>query len=273
MAKEIGLSEYISELGKIPLLSADEERDLARRSLKGDKKAKERLITSNLRLVIKLAAGFLYRGLSFEDLIEEGNLGLIFAVDRFNPEKGYRFGTYARWWIINFVRMAINKTAPTIRLPASLIGNISRWKKISLKLSQELGREPSYEEIVEKLGASNYFIRFFKRYLQSSSAGRRRFYYEIVSSDMKVLSGEVSPLSVSAATDENESTQNLIKKLLATISQKEANILSIRYGLNHKKKPLSLRRVARKFGLSSERIRQIEIKALQRLHNVYYNKL
>jgi RNA polymerase primary sigma factor len=267
MKQEIGFLTYLSQLEKVPLLTAKQEKELAILAQSGSNRAKKKLVTANLKLVVKIAASFLYKGLPFQDLIEEGNLGLMRAVDKFDPKKGFRFTTYARWWIMSFIRRALRSSVSTIRLSASLIDLISRWKKVNLKLSQELGREPHYDEVVSELHPSPYFLRILKRFLRSDYSHKPNIFPGIVSSELKDFSDQDSPEVDGHLMDEAD--KKLIQKLLSTISEKEALILSMRYGLDHNKPPLTLRQVGRKLKMSGEYIRQIEEKALQKLHHVY----
>lgn len=281
MKQEIGFLTYLSQLEKVPLLTAKQEKELAILAQSGGatkrhggktpsmraNRAKKKLVTANLKLVVKIAASFLYKGLPFQDLIEEGNLGLIRAVDKFDPKKGFRFTTYARWWIMSYIRRALRSSVSTIRLSASLIDIISRWKKVSLKLAQELGREPHYDEVVARLNLSPYFIRIFRRFLRSDYSRKPNIFPGIVSSELKDFSDKESSAVDSHLMDESD--KKLIQKLLSTISEKEAYVLNMRYGLDHNKPPLTLRQIARKLKMSGEGIRQIEERALQKLHHVY----
>ena len=267
MKQETGLLTYLSQLEKVPILTARQEKELAVLAQSGNKRAKNKLVTANLKLAVKIAASFLYKGLPFQDLIEEGNLGLMRAVEKFDPARGYRFTTYARWWIMSYIRRALRGSVSSIRLSASLIDVISRWKKVSVKLAQQLGREPYYDEIISELKPSPYFIRILKRFLRSDYSKKMNVFPGVVSGDFKDMSdGESLPADINLL---DEADKKLIKKLLSTISEKEAQILSLRYGLDHNKPPLTLRQVAKKLKMSCERIRQIEGLALHKLHHVY----
>ena len=267
MKQEIGFLTYLSQLEKVPLLTAKQEKELAILAQSGSNRAKKKLVTANLKLVVKIAASFLYKGLPFQDLIEEGNLGLMRSVDKFDPKKGFRFITYARWWIMSYIRRALRSSVSPIRLSASLIDLISRWKKVSLKMAQELNREPHYDEVVAKLNPSPYFLRILKRFLRSDYSKKINVFPGVVSGDFKDVSDDETLGADANLLDESD--KKLIKKLLSTISEKEALILSMRYGLDHNKPPLTLRQMARKLKISCEGIRQIEEKALQKLHHVY----
>jgi RNA polymerase primary sigma factor len=281
LKQETGFLTYLSQLENTPFLTAKQEKELAILAQAGGaterhgsktlsvqaKRAKNKLVTANLKLVVKIAASFLYKGLPFQDLIEEGNLGLMHAVDKFDPTRGYRFTTYARWWIMSYIRRALRNSVSTIRLSASLIDIISRWKKTSLKLSQELGREPHYDEVAAKLKPSPYFLRILKRFLRSDYSRKPNIFPGIVSSELKEYSDQdSSEMEVQLI---NEADKKLIQKLLSSISAKEAQVLSLRYGLDHNKPPLTLEQVGQKLKVSREYVRQIEEKALQKLHHVY----
>lgn len=265
MKQEFGFLTYLSQLEKTPFLTAKQEKELAIQAQAGNKRAKNKLVSANLKLVVKIAASFLYKGLPFQDLIEEGNLGLIRAVDKFDPHRGYRFTTYARWWIMSYIRRALRNLVPTIRLSASLIDVISQWKKVTLKLTQELGREPHYDEVIARLKPSPYFLRILKRFLRSDYANKPNVLPGIVSSELKEFSDLNSPDVDNNLI--NESDRKIIKDLLASISAKEAQVLSLRYGLDRNKPPLTLRQIARKMKISGEAVRQIEEKALQKLQH------
>ena len=262
MKQEVGFLTYLSQLEKVPLLTAKQEKELAILAQSGNNRAKKKLVTANLKLVVKIAASFLYKGMPFQDLIEEGNLGLMRAVDKFDSKRGFRFTTYAR--------RALRSSVPTIRLSASLIDIISRWKKTGMRLAQELGREPHYDEVVAKLNLTPYFLRILKRFLRSDHSNKPTVFPGITSSELKEFSDQDSPEVDEHLIDESD--KKMIHKLLSTISGKEALILSMRYGLDHHKPPLTLRQIGKKLKLSSEGVRQIEEKALQKLHHVYLSQ-
>jgi RNA polymerase primary sigma factor len=269
--QEIELSDYFSQLKKIPLLTKQEERKIAILAYQNNKKAKHRLITANLRLVVKIAHAFSNKRLPFLDLIEEGNLGLIHAVDKFNPYKNYRFITYARWWILQSIKRAIKNSSKPIHLPVSLIDIITKWKKISLKLSQKLGRKPYDNEIINELKLSSHFIRFFKSYLWMCYYPKQALYPSILSKKIDIFSNEKSLSADNNLIDESDRKE--IQKYLSTINMQEASILSMHYGLDHKKPPLSLRQIAKRLKMSVEWVRQREHEALKKLHYVYVSRV
>lgn len=267
MTRNFGLRTYLSQLEETPFLSDRQEKKLARQARAGSQAAKNKLIAGNLRLVVKIAASFLYKGLSFHDLISEGNLGLIHAVDKFDQSRGYRFATYARWWIIGYIRRALNNHGQTVRLPASMIAFISRWKKASIQLSKELGREPYYDELINRLKPSLYIQDAVKKLIRSDRSRKHQLKPHIIpfEPDDFVSQGELRPKDNRI----DYSDKKLIEKLLSSISPREAMILNLHYGLDHKKQPLSLRQIANKINLSAERIRQIEERAIRKMQIAY----
>ncbi|MFH0888261.1 MAG: RNA polymerase sigma factor RpoD/SigA [Planctomycetota bacterium] len=269
--QEHDLTDYFSQLKTVPLLTESEERKIAGLSYWGNKKAKHHLILANLRLVVKIARAFSNRGMPFLDLIEEGNLGLIHAVDKFNPYKNYRFTTYARWWILQSIRRAIKSSGKPVHLPASLIDIITKWKKTSSKLSQKLGRKPYENEIIDELKLTSHFIRFFKSYLWFRYYPKQVSYPSITSKEIDIFSDEKS-----LPVDNNlleEADRKAIQRYLSTISIRESSILSMHYGLDHKKIPLTLRQIAKRLKISAERVRQIEHEALKKFHDVYVSRV
>lgn len=253
---------YLSEIGKVKLLTATEEVDLARRVRKGEILAKQQLMTANLRLVVSIAKKYIGRGLSFLDLIQEGNLGLVRAVDKFDPERGFKFSTYATWWIRQAITRAIADQARTIRIPVHMVETINKFTHTQRRLVQELGREPLPEEIAAEIGMD---IKKVKHIMKISQ--------DIVSLDAPVGSEEDSNLGDfiedqnSVAPDESTNRQILkenIHEMLHYLSPREKKIIKMRYGLGdgvgH-----TLEQVGREFGVTRERIRQIEAKVLQKL--------
>jgi len=253
---------YLSEIGKVKLLTAEEEVTLARRVRKGEIPAKQALMTANLRLVVSIAKKYIGRGLSFLDLIQEGNLGLVRAVDKFDPERGFKFSTYATWWIRQAITRAIADQARTIRIPVHMVETINKFTHTQRRLVQELGREPLPEEIAAEVGMD---IKKVKHIMKISQ--------DIVSLDAPVGSEEDSNLGDfiedqnSVSPDEATNRQILkenIHEMLQYLSPREKKIIKMRYGLGdgvgH-----TLEQVGREFGVTRERIRQIEAKVLQKL--------
>lgn len=268
MAYDLGLAYYFAQLSKLPLLTAEEEKKVTRLARKGDKKAIERLVSGNLRLVVKIAHQFSNHGLPLADLIEEGNLGLLYAVNKFDPRKGNRFSTYARWWIMNFVRRAVRNVLNPIKLPVTLIDMISKYKKASVRLSHKLGREPYYDEIIKELDPSPQFMRIFRRALRFEYAEKRDLYPNIISGEIDIfLTDKPGPIQDQPM---DNTDKKLIRKFMSQIEPQEAKILNLRYGLTPGKKELNLRQIAKKLKISPEGVRYIEQRALKKLHDAYW---
>lgn len=262
MISDDSVRMYLSEIGKVKLLTANEEVTLARKVRVGDINSKKKLMEANLRLVVSIAKKYIGRGLSFLDLIQEGNLGLVRAVDKFDPERGFKFSTYATWWIRQAITRAIADQARTIRIPVHMVETINKFTHTQRRLVQELGREPLPEEIAAEVGMD---IKKVKHIMKISQ--------DIVSLDAPVGSEEDSSLGDfiedvnSVAPDESTNRQILkenIHDMLQYLSPREKKIIKMRYGLGdgvgH-----TLEQVGREFGVTRERIRQIEAKVLQKL--------
>lgn len=253
---------YLYEIGKIPLLTAEEETELARKIQQGDKQAKNRLNEANLRLVVSIAKRYVGRGLHFLDLIQEGNLGLIKAVEKFDPDKQYKFSTYATWWIRQAITRAIADQARTIRIPVHMVETINRLSKAEKQLMQELGRLPHAEELAEELNMPADKVREIMKVAQ-----------EPVSLEAPVGEEEDSHLGDFVADSDIPSPQDVasqtllkeeIREVLKTLSDREARVLRLRFGLDDGR-TRTLEEVGREFNVTRERIRQIEAKALRKL--------
>lgn len=253
---------YLCEIGKIDLLNAKEEVDLAKRIRKGDQSAKSRLAESNLRLVVSIAKKYIGRGLSFLDLIQEGNIGLFRAVEKFDPDRGFKFSTYATWWIRQAITRAIADQARTIRIPVHMVETINKLTHAQRRLVQELGREPAIEELAAEMGMD---IKKVKHILKISQ--------DIVSLEAPVGTEEDSKLGDFIEDDDavlpQESTNRILIKeniheMLQYLSPRERKIIEMRFGLKdgvgH-----TLEEVGQEFSVTRERIRQIEAKVLQKL--------
>lgn len=254
--------QYLREIGRVRLLTPEEEVELAKRNEKKDKKAKEVLTESNLRLVVSIAKKYVGRGLSLLDLIQEGNQGLIRAVEKYDWRRGYKFSTYATWWIRQAITRAIADQARTIRIPVHMVETINKLFHTSRRLMQELGREPTAEEIGEELEITPDRVREIFKIAQ-----------EVTSIDAKVGDDEDSFLGdfiedTSQPSPVDQASRELLKEsleeVLGTLSDREARVLRFRFGLNGSK-PMTLEEVGREFGVTRERIRQIEAKALRKL--------
>jgi len=256
---------YLREIQKTKLLTADEEKELAARISKGDKAARDRMITSNLRLVVKIAKRYMNRGLPFLDLIEEGNLGLIKAVERFKLSKECRFSTYATWWIRQSIERALVNQSRTIRLPVHISDDINRMMRVTRELVQRMNREPSVKEVADALGVDISHVRKLmvllkKTYSIEPPLGDNNDYFLI---DTIEDTSTVSP----AALLEDLNKYELVSQWFETLSESEKKILTLRFGLEDGE-PQTLDTIGRDFGVTRERIRQIEAKALEKLRGL-----
>jgi len=256
---------YLREIGKVPLLTADQEISLAKRIERGDMSAKQHMIEANLRLVVSIAKGYLGRGLSFLDLIQEGSLGLIRAVEKFDYRKGFKFSTYATWWIRQAVTRAIADKARTIRIPVHMVEKLNKVVHIERQLVQRLGREPSPEEIAEELEIEPDEVREILRMSQLP-----------ISLEKPVGEEEDSSLADFVPDEQAESpfdTTSLslrrgdVELALAALPERERRVIELRYGLDGSQ-PYTLEEVGRAFGVTRERIRQIENNTLKKLESL-----
>lgn len=253
------LATYLKEVHKYPLLSVEETEALARLIQKGDRRARNKLIRSNLRLVIKIAKKYLNHGLSFPDLIEEGNIGLVKAVDHFKPVKSH-FSTYASFWIKEAIRRSLFTSAKTIRVPCHVIETITKWKNANTRLSQKLGRFPNPYEVYEEMKLPFHNLQLFKITLQTGlSANRLTNLDNLIESLSQNVSGNMNNFFTKEETD-------WVKNLLDGITPKESLVLKMRFGLEENRPTMRLREVAKELGYSYEGIRRIEKRALHKLH-------
>lgn len=255
---------YLKEIGKVSLLTADEERELAIRMEQGDEEAKKKLCESNLRLVVSIAKRYLNRGLSFLDLIQEGNLGLIKAVDKFDYTKGYKFSTYATWWIRQAITRSIADQARTIRIPVHMVETINKLIRISRQLLQEYGREPTSEEIAKEMGITVEKVREIKKISQDPVSLETPIGEEEDSHLGDFIPDDDVPAPVDAAAYSMLKEQ--LMELLDTLSDREKKVLMLRFGLEDGR-PRTLEEVGKEFNVTRERIRQIEAKALRKLRH------
>jgi len=253
---------YLREIGRIPLLTRDQEIELAQKAETGDLKAKEKLTSSNLRLVVSIAKKYIGRGMSFLDLIQEGNKGLIRAVEKYDWKKGFKFSTYATWWIRQAITRAIADQARTIRIPVHMVETINKLIRISRKLMQTLGREPTPEEIAEKMEITADKVREILKISQKTTSLETP-----IGDDEDSYLGDFIEDTKQATPYELTSQRLLrenIEEVLAALSERESKVLEMRFGLRGAK-PMTLEEVGREFGVTRERIRQIEAKALRKL--------
>lgn len=254
--------QYLREIGKVPLLTAEDEVELAKRNEKSEKAAKDKLTESNLRLVVSIAKKYIGRGLSLLDLIQEGNQGLIRAVEKYDWRKGYKFSTYATWWIRQAITRAIADQARTIRIPVHMVETINKLYRISRKLMQQLGREPTPEEIGAEVELEPDRVREIFKIAQEVTSLEAP-----VGEDQESFLGDFIP-DESQLSPVDQASKQLLKdhldEVLATLSDREARVLKLRFGLEGSKQ-MTLEEVGKVFGVTRERIRQIEAKALRKL--------
>ena len=256
---------YLREIQKTKLLSADEEKELAGRIARGDQAACDKMIESNLRLVVKIAKRYINRGLPFLDLIEEGNMGLIKAVERFKLSKECRFSTYATWWIRQSIERALVNQSRTIRLPVHVSDDINKMLRVTRELVQMINREPTVKEVAAEMNVSTVYVRRLmvllkKTYSIERPMGENNDYFLI---DTIEDTTTVSP----AVLLEDVNKYEMISKWFETLSDSEKKILTLRFGLDDKE-PQTLDTIGRSFGVTRERIRQIEAKSLEKLRKI-----
>ncbi len=261
---------YLKEIGKIPLLSIDEEVELAKRIELGEEDAKKRLAEANLRLVVSIAKKYSGRGMQFLDLIQEGNLGLIKAVEKFNYKKGFKFSTYATWWIRQAITRAIADQARTIRIPVHMVETINRVIRVSRQLVQDLGREPSLEELSEELDMPIEKVQEVLKASQEPVSLETPVGEEDESHLGDFIQDDNMPVPAEAATF--TLLQEQLVEVLSTLSEREQKVLRLRFGLDDGR-ARTLEEVGREFHVTRERIRQIEAKALRKLRHPSRSRL
>jgi len=257
---EPGLQPYLREIDQYPLLTAKEEADLARRVRKGDAEARDRMIRSNLRLVVHLAAQYSQRGTALMDLIAEGNIGLMKAVERFKPEKHTRFSTYATWWIRQHVRRALQTCGPTVRVPGYMVELVARWRRATRVLTERLRRHPTDEEVASEMRISPHRMRMISKALHAAATTDRApdmsWVFEGTYADDRIAPPD------RALIEDGE--RDLIKRCLEALNERESEVIQLRYGL-YSGEPMTLERIGERLRLTRERIRQIEAQALRKL--------
>ncbi len=255
---------YLKEIGKVPLLSAEEEKELAIRMEEGDEEAKKRLAEANLRLVVSIAKRYVGRGMLFLDLIQEGNLGLIKAVEKFDYRKGFKFSTYATWWIRQAITRAIADQARTIRIPVHMVETINKLVRVSRQLLQELGREPTPEEIAEKMDIPVERVREIIKISQEPVSLETPIGEEEDSHLGDFIQDDNVPVPAEAAAFTLLKEQ--LDEVLGTLTEREQKVLRLRFGLKDGR-ARTLEEVGKEFNVTRERIRQIEAKALRKLRH------
>ncbi|MBR5192764.1 MAG: RNA polymerase sigma factor RpoD [Clostridia bacterium] len=266
--KEVSMDDpvkmYLKDIGKVPLLMADEETELAKRMMNGDESAKRLLSEANLRLVVSIAKRYMGRGMQFLDLIQEGNLGLMKAVEKFDYQKGFKFSTYATWWIRQAITRAIADQARTIRIPVHMVETINKQIRVSRKLLQEFGREPTPEEIAVEMNVSVEKVREIQKIAQDPVSLET----PIGEEEDSHLSDFIEDEGSTAPTDAVSSAmlKEQLIGVLDTLTPREEKVLRLRYGLDDGR-PRTLEEVGKEFNVTRERIRQIEAKALRKLRH------
>jgi RNA polymerase primary sigma factor len=256
---------YLREIGKIPLLNAEEELALAKKVVSGDKKSKDKMAEANMRLVVSIAKRYSGRGLDFLDLIQEGNTGLLRAVEKFDPEKGFKFSTYATWWIRQAITRAISDQARTIRIPVHMVETINKLLRTQRRMTQELNREPTIEELGKELEMEPEKVEYVMKIKQDitsldAGVGRDGDDEDSVLRDFIEDEDSVTPEESAAS----QLLKEQVQAILSTLSDREQKIIKMRFGLENGKSH-TLEEVGQEFAVTRERIRQIEAKALAKL--------
>lgn len=257
---------YLQQIGKVKLLTSEEEIELAKRIAEGDELAKKHLVKANLRLVVSIAKKYIGRGLSFLDLIQEGNLGLIRAAEKFDYKRGFKFSTYATWWIQQSITRGIADKSRTIRLPVHMIESIGRLKKVTRDLNLELGRTPTKEELAGKMGISLAKLRLVLKATQSTISLETPLHTKDEASKIGDFLVDESIESPDSKVSQENLTEEL-DKILESLRPRERDVLKLRFGLNDGNKR-TLEEIGQLFGVSRERVRQIETRALNKLRKM-----
>ena len=261
-AAQSPLETYLREINETALLTADEELELAAQIADGDVMARDRMVRANLRLVVNIARGYTGKGLALQDLIEEGNLGLLRAVEGFDPTVGTRFSTYASYWIKQSIKRALINSAKTIRIPAYMVELLSKWRRATARLSEELGRTPTNEEVARVLGLPKKKLPIIRKAIKISNGTPQSD-----QSDAGWSLGEMVMDDRRKSPDEELLDHDILRhamELLGTLEEREATVLKLRFGLGGVE-PRTLKEIGAELGLTRERVRQIETEALRRL--------
>ncbi len=263
--RDHGLDTYLAGINEVPLLTPDEEIELATKIQRGDLAAREHMIRANLRLVVSIAKNYLNRGLSFMDLIEEGNIGLMKAVEKFDPKAGCRFSTYATWWIKQGIRRSLINSVKTVRVPSYMSEIISRWKATAMELNYRLGRQPTSAEIAEELDLPENNWNVVRETVLANSQPNHSMSEDSSSVYTEMLEDPRSR----RPEEELFGTMELarLRQLVDLLEPRESRIIKLRYGIGNGD-PMTLKAIGKKFGLTRERVRQMEQQALQKLYRI-----
>lgn len=263
--RDHGLDTYLAGINEVPLLTPEEEIQLAERIQMGDLAAREHMIRANLRLVVSIAKNYMNRGLTFMDIIEEGNIGLMKAVEKFDPKAGYRFSTYATWWIKQGIRRSLINTVKTVRVPSYMTEIVSRWKATAMELNYRLGRQPTSAEIAQELDLPENNWNVVRETVLANSQPTHS-----MSEDSSSVFGEQLEDTSAKAPEQaifDSMELDRMRQLLDQLDVRESRILKLRYGIGSGE-PMTLKAIGKKFGLTRERVRQMEHQALQKLQRI-----
>jgi RNA polymerase primary sigma factor len=263
--RDHGLDTYLAGINEVPLLTPEEEIQLAERIQMGDLAAREHMIRANLRLVVSIAKNYMNRGLTFMDIIEEGNIGLMKAVEKFDPKAGYRFSTYATWWIKQGIRRSLINTVKTVRVPSYMTEIVSRWKATAMELNYRLGRQPTSAEIAQELDLPESNWNVVRETVLANSQPTHS-----MSEDASSVFGEQLEDTSAKAPEQaifDSMELDRMRQLLDQLDVRESRILKLRYGIGTGE-PMTLKAIGKKFGLTRERVRQMEHQALQKLQRI-----
>ena len=263
--RDHGLDTYLADINEVPLLTPEQEIELARKIGAGDMEAREHMIRANLRLVVSIAKKYVNRGLSFMDLIEEGNIGLMKAVEKFDADAGCRFSTYATWWIKQGIRRALVNTVKTVRVPSYMSEIVSRWKATAMELNYRLGRSPTSSEIAQELDLPENNWDLVRETVLANSQPTHSMNQDASS----VFNDALEDPQTRSPEEEMFNNMELARlgELLSAIDEREGEILKLRYGLGTGE-PMTLKSIGQRFGLTRERVRQMEQQALQKLYGI-----
>ncbi len=261
--REAGIEFYLKEIQKTPLLTAQDEQELAKRIAKGDPEARDRFVRANLRLVVSIAKNYVNKGLAFLDLIEEGNLGLLKAVEKFDPARRCRFSTYATWWIRQAIRRALVNTGKTVRIPSYMVELIAKWKSAQTRLSQKLGRKPTPLETAAVLRLKPDTFEMLQQAVETAAGSNRPVSLDALWPTQEFADPEDHRIPGGGPGDVDV---DRLENLLRAIDAREAEVLRLRYGL-YDGEPMTLGLIGQRLRVTRERVRQIEKRALQKLND------